>query len=46
MPIFLGILEGQESKIWAFFEGLRSRKEKMTTTPSFLGQKIKRGVIL
>jgi hypothetical protein len=22
-------------------EGLRSRKEKMTTTPSFLGQKIK-----
>jgi hypothetical protein len=44
MPSFLG----QESKIWTFFEGLcrsslgiRSRKEKIITTPPFFGQKIK-----
>ena len=40
VPSFLVILKGQESKIWTFFEGLRSRKEKMIKTPSFFGKKI------
>ena len=39
--VFKGIVKGQESKVWAFFKGLRSRIEKMTKTPSFLGQKLK-----
>ena len=41
VPSFLVILKGQESKIWTFFEGLRSRKEKIITTPPFFGQNIK-----
>ena len=39
--VFEGIVKGQESKVWVFFKGLRSRIEKMTKTPSFLGQKLK-----
>lgn len=41
--VFKGIVKGQESKVWAFFKDLRSRIEKMTKTPSFLGQKLKLG---
>ena len=43
---FQNIPKGQESKSWVFFEGLRSRKEKIIKTPSLFGQKIKWGEIL
>ena len=41
MPSFFRHTLGQESKIWTFFEGLRSRREKTTITPPFFKQKIK-----
>ena len=47
MPnFFLAYFNVKNPKFGPFFKGLRSRKEKITTTPSFFGQKLKRGVIL